>query len=91
MQLGSVWYLIDCTYGAGIIGSSSFTKMYNSLYFAISPKKLILTHWPDSDEWQLLETRLTLQDYRSLIVMTPDSLQLGNLLVTIALPVANNS
>ena len=55
--------------------------MYNSHYFATPPEKLILTHWPDSEKWQLLESPLTLQDIRSLIVMTPDAIEKGKYVV----------
>ena len=73
-----MWYLIDCTYGAGVLNETDFTKMYSDSYFAVPPEQLILTHFPDSDKWQLLEKPLTLTDIRPLIVLTPDAFNLGN-------------
>jgi hypothetical protein len=65
VKINDEWKLIDATWGSG--GSNSdCTKSYhhrNDNYFFCDPEKLIITHFPDSSRWQLLNTPVTASQF----------------------------
>ena len=69
VMLGGVWFPIDCTFGSGAVtsGNAEFTSEATHHYFAVPPERLILTHWPLEETWQLLESPITLQEMQPLI------------------------
>lgn len=59
VQIDGKWYLLDPTWGAGIINNDNFEKRFNDFYFATVPQHFIYTHFPENNKWQLLETSYT--------------------------------
>ena len=79
MKLGNVWHLLDCTYASGQATVAGFKKHFNRSYFAVPPEQMILTHWPDRVEDQLLETPVPLELIKQLVPLTPDAFIPGKL------------
>ena len=66
--MDDTWFLVDCTFGTGYLDrSKEFKRVYSRHYFATPPSKLILTHWPEKEEWQLLETPVTQEELKSIV------------------------
>ncbi|MDM8546179.1 transglutaminase domain-containing protein [Candidatus Venteria ishoeyi] len=66
------WYLIDSTWGAGYVdGKNTFVRKFNEHYFLASPKEFIYTHFPENSHWQLLEKKLTFEEYTNLVYLRP--------------------
>lgn len=60
-MIDSSWFIIDPTWGAGVVEDSKFIKHFNSNYFKINPKKAIKTYMPFDPLWQFLEYPITNQ------------------------------
>ena len=62
------WCLIDTTWGAGGISGTTFNPSYSEYYLCTPPEQFIRRHLPKEDQsfYQLLETKLSLNDYKLL-------------------------
>jgi hypothetical protein len=49
------WWLVDPTWGAGMIKGKEFVKEFREFYFLAPPDQLIFSHFPQDSKWQLLE------------------------------------
>lgn len=65
-EIGSKWYLMDPTWGAGFIGHyytlkdpQRFHRKINNLYFMTPPEELIETHMPYDPMWEFLNYPIT--------------------------------
>lgn len=58
LHLGGRWRLIDPTWGAGVIVGRKFDPRFTWDFFLVAPEQLILSHFPEEDEWQLLDRPL---------------------------------
>lgn len=68
MKVGDIWFLLDCTFGAGYLDQSKeFKRAYSRHYFATPPTQLILTHLPEKEEWQLLEIPVTQDELKPIV------------------------
>ena len=54
IQVDGHWYLMDTTWGAGIVNDGMFKPRFNPFYFATKPQEFIYTHFPEDDKWQLM-------------------------------------
>lgn len=63
MHIGDEWRLIDPTWGAGVINGKTFEPRFTWEYFLVSPDELILSHYPEDAEWQLVEAPLARRDF----------------------------
>ncbi|XP_068136518.1 uncharacterized protein [Hyperolius riggenbachi] len=65
VYLNKKWHLLDTTWGAGIADSRShqFTYRYNEFYFLTHPALFIEEHFPDNQNWQLLQVPLSLKQF----------------------------
>ena len=59
VKIDNKWQLIDATW----LNEAENTQL--GFYFNIDPEKLILDHYPNDDNWQLLEKPLTLKEFNS--------------------------
>lgn len=59
------WYLLDVTWGSGYTdpGVTKFTKEFRPGYFLTPPEKLIMDHYPDDADWQLLNRKVTRKEF----------------------------
>jgi len=65
------WYLIDATWDSGYLKTSEFIKQYRADYLLPLPKIMIITHFPDDEDWQLLETLLSRGEFLRQPMMRP--------------------
>jgi hypothetical protein len=63
MHIAGAWRLIDPTWGAGVIIGRTFEPRFTWDFFLVAPDELILSHFPDEAEWQLLDTSLDRRDF----------------------------
>ncbi|XP_040204672.1 kyphoscoliosis peptidase-like isoform X1 [Rana temporaria] len=65
VYLNKKWHLLDTTWGAGIADRSSnkFNFRYNEFYFLTHPALFIEEHFPDNQNWQLLQVPLSLKQF----------------------------
>ncbi len=65
-----VWVPVDCTFGANYRDKSmKFQPNYTRHFFAATPSTFILTHWPDTKDWQLLETSVEREALNPLVIL----------------------
>lgn len=74
VKIDEKWFLVDCTWGA--------KESQNDFYFLIDPHHLINTHLPymndnliKSNEWQLLSTPVSIDDFCMNVEPTPQAMQ----------------
>ena len=60
------WCLIDTTWGAGSVSGTTFNPSYSEYYLCTPPDQFIRRHLPKEDQsfYQLLETKLSLNDHK---------------------------
>ena len=63
LRFKKVYYIIDSTWGAGYLNNGKFVKSLNEFYFCAIPDRIIATHHPDEDKWQLLYPFVTLEEF----------------------------
>ncbi len=51
VKIENKWIMLDATWAAGYVYNGRWTKDYNEYYFAMNPKKVSLTHYPDHRKW----------------------------------------
>ncbi|MGF1579399.1 MAG: transglutaminase domain-containing protein [Gemmataceae bacterium] len=59
------WRLLDATWGSGILDKGKFVQQFDGFYFFPRPEKLILSHLPKQDQWQLLNPPLSEKKWSS--------------------------
>lgn len=65
VKLEEKWYLLDVTWGAGVVyQKSDFVHEFSDEYFLTSPKKLIINHLPADPMWQLLPCSISTEDFK---------------------------
>ncbi len=64
VKLEGKWYLLDATWGAGVVyRQSEFVHQFSEDYFLTSPKELIINHLPADPMWQLLPCVISIDDF----------------------------
>ncbi|XP_035661052.1 uncharacterized protein LOC118405607 [Branchiostoma floridae] len=73
VEIDGRWYLLDCTWGAGVVDTqrNTFIFNYNEDRFLADPEMMVLDHLPLDDKWQLLEEPKTLDQFESEVHLTP--------------------
>jgi transglutaminase/protease-like cytokinesis protein 3 len=60
------WELVDSTWGTGGIEiNGEFVKSWCGRYLFEDPNEFILEHFPENEEWQLLEKKITIETFFS--------------------------
>ncbi len=77
VQIDGKWRLIDSTWGAGSIQQGKFVKRFSEFFFLTPPDKLIFTHYPEEDRWQLLDTPVTHQQFEQQPRVSQELFELG--------------
>lgn len=57
VKINQTWKLLDATWGAGHLDTAedAFKAEFKRYYFFTEPSRLIVSHLPDDQKWQLLE------------------------------------
>jgi hypothetical protein len=63
LQIGSEWYLIDATWGAGYVQNGKFVRHIENNYFKANPQQYIVSHAPFDPLWQMLGYTVTNQEF----------------------------
>ncbi|QUS59239.1 transglutaminase domain-containing protein [Synechocystis sp. PCC 7338] len=71
VSIDGQWYLLDTTWGAGIVSNGKFEAKFNPNYFATPPEQLIVSHFPRETQWQLLPQPYDRQTFDQLPALTP--------------------
>ncbi len=65
VKLEGKWYLLDATWGAGVVyRKSDFVHEFSDEYFLTLPEKLIVNHLPADPMWQLLPCAISAKDFK---------------------------
>lgn len=70
VEINGKWYLVDATWGAGIISNNQFKLKFNPHYFATNPKQFIYSHFPENNRWQLLSQPYTRAEFDALVTVS---------------------
>ncbi|KAK3526546.1 hypothetical protein QTP70_030774 [Hemibagrus guttatus] len=83
VRLEDHWYLLDACWGAGRVNmnAKAFIKRYNEFYFLTDPEDFISSHWPDEEEWQLLDSPIKLEEFEKGVLKTSEFYKLGLTLI----------
>jgi hypothetical protein len=63
LHIAGEWRLVDPTWGAGVINGRAFEPRFTWDYFLVKPDELILSHFPEEEEWQLVDAPLARHDF----------------------------
>lgn len=72
VKIDNNWYLIDTTWGAGIVNDNVFFAEFNPYYFATKPEEFIYSHFPENSQWQLLNTPFSRSQFDTFADVSPD-------------------
>jgi transglutaminase/protease-like cytokinesis protein 3 len=73
--IDSRWYLMDITYGAGVVSGEKFLRQYQEHYFLTPPKELMYTHLPEVRRWSLLPGCMSKREFELLPFYRPGFFQ----------------
>ncbi|XP_026998013.2 kyphoscoliosis peptidase [Tachysurus fulvidraco] len=73
------WGLLDACWGAGTVNmdTKTFVKRFDDFYFLTEPREFINSHFPDEENWQLLDTPISLEQFELIPLMTSAFYTLG--------------
>jgi hypothetical protein len=54
VKIGEQWYFADCTWDAGTVEQSGYTPRYSTGFLFLEPEKMIFSHFPAKETFQLL-------------------------------------
>lgn len=78
IKINGKWYLIDSTWGAGIIDDNrQFVKRFEDFFFLTDPSKFIYSHLPKDDKWQLLNNPIGEEAFAQNINLAPEFFKSG--------------
>lgn len=65
VKIDGKWHLLDATWGAGYLdpGGTKFHRRISPGFFFTDPVMFAQNHFPDDDQWQLLETPLSRKEF----------------------------
>ena len=77
VSIGGEWRLVDPTWGAGVIDGREFRPQFSWDYFLVQPEELILSHFPEEPQWQLVRSPLTRADFERMALVPRTLLRVG--------------
>ena len=78
VKIDGKWYLIDSTWGAGVVGADKkYHREFDDYYFLTPPKEFIYRHFPEDSMWQLLEKPISKKEFEDLVYLEPAFTKLG--------------
>jgi transglutaminase/protease-like cytokinesis protein 3 len=64
INIKNVYYLVDVTWNAGYASNNEYIKRYSTEYFLANPNDFVRSHYPEAPGWLLLDTFVTLEDFK---------------------------
>ncbi len=78
VKINGSWYLIDSTWGAGYVsGDGKYVRKFDDHYFMTPPSQFIFSHFPEKEQWQLLDAPLSKEEFHNLVYLEADFFNLG--------------
>ncbi len=74
VMINNKWYLLDATWASGT-GSTRVKRSRNDFYYLTPPKDFIKDHFPDEEQWELLESPI---DLKAFVAMAKSKKQTEN-------------
>jgi hypothetical protein len=72
VRIGGEWKLVDCVWGAGHLDERGrFVPRFDDHYFLAPPELLIYDHLPRDQQWQLLSSPLSRQQFLQQVQVHP--------------------
>ena len=71
------WYPIDPCWSAGHLNGTQFTFEFEEFYFLCPPEYIIIDHYPDDKEWQLLPKKISVLQYQKFPIIRKYFFSLG--------------
>ncbi len=76
VKYNNKWHLMDATWGSGsaesVNGKAVSISKFCDYYFDVPPLQFIFNHFPDSSHYQFLEKKVTKDQFKNLIYVTPN-------------------
>jgi len=66
VSINDYWYLVDTTWDAGGIRDNKFVFAYGNNYLFTDPRIFISNHFPNDSKWQLLEQKISIDQFKNL-------------------------
>ena len=63
VKIGSSYYLIDITWGAGSCDGDTYVSNFRDFYYCTNPEAFIRTHFPEEKQWQLISPTISLETF----------------------------
>jgi transglutaminase/protease-like cytokinesis protein 3 len=64
IKIKNIYYLVDVTWDAGYVPNDEYVRSYSAEYFLANPNHFVRTHYPEAPGWLLLDTFVTLEDFK---------------------------
>ncbi len=81
VRINGSWYLVDSTWGAGYVsGDGKYVRHFEEHFFMTPPAQFIFNHFPEEEQWQLLDEPLSKAEFEGLVYLEPDFFGLGLML-----------
>ena len=77
MHIAGEWRLLDPTWGAGVIDGRNFEPRFTWDFFLVQPDELILSHFPEDAEWQLVDRPLDRRDFERMRLVPRTLISVG--------------
>jgi hypothetical protein len=78
VRIDGVWRLMDATWGSGYMDENGgYVRSFNEYFFFTPPETLIYTHFPENPEWQLLDRRVSLDEFERMAFVRPGFFEHG--------------
>lgn len=87
VKINDRWILLDATWAAGYVFNGRWIRDFNEYYFAVDPKKIGLTHFPDDRRWQIVLDLGSLEDFYNQPIYSQGLLRRG---ITVLSPKKGN-
>ena len=77
VHIGNRWYLVDCTWDAGIVEHKTFVKKYSTSWLFASPRVFLYSHLSEKDDLQYYAPVLTKEQFVKEPYVEPDFFDFG--------------
>ena len=77
VHIGNRWYLVDCTWDAGIVEYKTFVKKYSTAWLFVSPRVFLYSHLSEKDDLQYYAPVLTKEQFVKEPCVEPDFFDFG--------------
>jgi hypothetical protein len=66
LRIDNRWRLVDPTWASGFVVNGKFERKFSWDYLFIDPNELIFSHFPEENEWQLLQRPMRRSEFERL-------------------------